>query len=246
MRLEYFKNSVGSKFNTSANGISMSEASPITVDVVSDVMCPWCFIGKRRLEAAIMSVPQLPVQVRWHPFQLDSTLPKSGKDRQQYLSDKFGGLERARAFYSQIEAAGQEEKIDFAFDAIKLSPNTLDCHRLILWSRSDNLQDEVVELLFRAYFLNGEDLSKSETLVRISAEAGMQSDLVEQLLETETDLDKVEAQIAKAQESGISGVPCFIIDGRFVLAGAEKAETIAAALLHAEETRTNPEAEFSG
>lgn len=223
----------------------MTETPPLTVDVVSDVMCPWCFIGKRRLEAALRSVPDLNVLVRWHPFQLDATLPKTGKDRQKYLSDKFGGLDRANAFYSQIRAAGQEEGIPFAFDAITLSPNTLDCHRLILWSNDDDLQDEVVERLFKAYFLEGQDLTKSETLVRISEEAGMQSDLVEQLLETETDLDKVTAQIENAQNSGITGVPCFIIDGRFVLAGAEKAETIAAALLHAEETRANPQAAIS-
>ena len=220
----------------------MSDMPPLTVDVVSDVMCPWCFIGKRRLEAALRSVPQLDVHVRWHPFQLDATLPKTGKDRQQYLSDKFGGLERAAAIYSNIKAAGLEEGIDFAFDDIKLSPNTLDCHRLILWSRADKLQDEVVERLFKAYFLDGEDLTKAETLVRISDEAGMESDLVEHLLGTETDLDKVEAGIQKAQESGVTGVPCFIIDGRFVLAGAEKPETIAAALMHADETRTNEDA----
>ncbi|MHA7772799.1 DsbA family oxidoreductase [Roseibium sp. M-1] len=219
----------------------MTDPAPLTVDVVSDVMCPWCYIGKRRLEAALRSVPQLNILVRWHPFQIDATLPKTGKDRKQYLSDKFGGLERADAFYSQIRAAGQEEGIPFAFEDIKLSPNTLDCHRLILWSKADDLQDEVVELLFKAYFLDGEDLTDPAVLVRISADAGMQSDLVEQLLETETDLDKVEAQIANAQTSGITGVPCFIIDGRFVLAGAEKAETIAAALLHAEETRANPQ-----
>ncbi|MEM5585187.1 MULTISPECIES: DsbA family oxidoreductase [unclassified Roseibium] len=223
----------------------MTTSAPLTVDIVSDVMCPWCYIGKRRLEAALRAVPQLDVLVRWHPFQLDSTLPKTGKDRQQYLSDKFGGLQSANAFYSQIGAAGHEEGIDFAFEDIALSPNTLDCHRLILWARDDDLQDEVVERLFKAYFLDGEDLTQSETLVRISREAGMQSDLVEQLLETETDLDKVEAQIASAQESGITGVPCFIIDGRFVLAGAEKAETIAAALVHAEETKTNPQAAAS-
>jgi predicted DsbA family dithiol-disulfide isomerase len=220
-------------------------SDPLTVDIVSDVMCPWCYIGKRRLEAALKSMPDLKVLVRWHPFQLDSTLPKHGKDRQQYLSDKFGGPERANTFYAQIKAAGQEEGIDFAFEKIALSPNTLDCHRLILWSRADDLQDEVTERLFKAYFIDGQDLTRSETLVRISREAGMQSDLVAQLLETETDLDKVEAQIANAQNSGITGVPCFIIDGRFVLAGAEKAETIAAALLHAEETRTNPEAALS-
>ncbi|WP_305985628.1 DsbA family oxidoreductase [Roseibium sp. MMSF_3544] len=224
----------------------MTTPSPITVDVVSDVMCPWCFIGKRRLEAALKSVPQLDVAVRWHPFQLDATLPKTGKDRKKYLSDKFGGMDQADTIYSRIKAAGQEEGIDFAFDDIKLSPNTLDCHRLILWSRADDLQDEVVERLFKAFFLDGEDLTKSETLVRISDEAGMQSDLVEQLLETETDLDKTEAQIERAQQSGITGVPCFIIDGRFVLAGAEKAETIAAALQHADETRTDSEAEQQG
>ncbi|WP_417709349.1 DsbA family oxidoreductase [Roseibium aggregatum] len=223
----------------------MTIPSALTVDVVSDVMCPWCFIGKRRLEAALKSVPQLDVLVRWHPFQLDATLPKSGKDRRQYLSDKFGGLDKADAFYTQIRAAGLEEGIDFAFEDITLSPNTLDCHRLILWSRDDDLQDEVVELLFKAYFLNGEDLTRSEVLVRIAEEAGMQSDLVEHLLGTETDLDKVEAQIANAHKSGITGVPCFIIDGRFVLAGAEKPETIAAALLHAEETRTDPQAAIS-
>jgi predicted DsbA family dithiol-disulfide isomerase len=226
-------------------GSLMTDVPPLTVDVVSDVMCPWCYIGKKRLDAAIRSVPQLNVQVRWHPFQLDATLPKAGKDRQQYLSDKFGGIERANAIYSQIKAAGLEEGIDFAFDAIKLSPNTLDCHRLILWSRADDLQNEVAERLFKAYFLDGEDLTKSETLVRISDEAGMESDLVEQLFETETDLDKILAGIQKAQESGVTGVPCFIIDGRFVLAGAEKAETLAAALIHAEETRTNEEAEIS-
>ncbi|WP_420415410.1 DsbA family oxidoreductase [Roseibium sp.] len=221
----------------------MSTSPAITVDVVSDVMCPWCYIGKRRLEAAIKQVPDLTVDVRWHPFQLDATLPKTGKDRQQYLSDKFGGLERAKQIYAQIEAAGREEGIPFAFDKIKLSPNTLDCHRLILWSRVDDVQNDVVERLFKAYFIDGEDLTQTDLLVRISDEAGMESDLVEQLYETVTDLDKIQAQIAKAQETGVTGVPCFIIDGRFVLAGAEKAETIAAALQHAEETRANPDAE---
>lgn len=220
----------------------MTDTAPLTIDIVSDVMCPWCFVGKRRLEAALRSVPQLSVVVRWHPFQLDASLPKTGKDRRQYLDDKFGGAARADAFYDQIRAAGREEGIPFAFEDIALSPNTLDCHRLILWANDDGLQDEVVERLFRAYFLDGEDLTRSETLVRISREAGMQSDLVEQLLETDTDLDKVLAQIETAQSSGITGVPCFIIDGRFVLAGAEKAETIAAALLHARETQTDPEA----
>lgn len=221
----------------------MTEDTPIAVDVVSDVMCPWCYIGKRRLEAALAQLPDIKVAVRWHPFQLDSTLPKEGKDRQAYLNDKFGGPERAEGIYARISDAGRQEGIDFAFDKIKVSPNTLDSHRLILWSRADDLQDEVVERLFKAYFQDGEDLTKPETLVKIADDAGMQSDLVDQLLETDSDLEKTKQQIARAQELGVTGVPCFIIDGRFVIAGAEKSETIAAAIRHAEETRTSdPEA----
>jgi len=219
----------------------MTAQAPITIDVISDVMCPWCYIGKRRLEAALRSVPDLPVEVRWHPYQLDETLPWEGKDRTQYLHDKFGGPERANAVYSQIAEAGAQEGIDFAFERIRVSPNTLDSHRLILWSRADNLQDEVVERLFKAYFIDGEDLTKSETLVRIADEAGMESDLVEQLLETDSDLKKTKTQIAQAHEMGVTGVPFFIIDGRFALSGAEKPETIAAALTHAQETQTSEE-----
>lgn len=216
----------------------MTNVEPIVIDVISDVMCPWCYVGKRRLEDALATLPDIAVSVRWHPFQLDSTLPKHGKDRQQYLSDKFGGPERAKSFYAQIQDAGREEGIDFAFDKITLSPNTLDSHRLILWARADDLQNEVVELLFKAYFLDGADLTKSETLVQVAQDAGMQSDLVEQLYETDSDLEKTRQQVARATEMGVTGVPCFIIDERFVLAGAEKAETLAAAIRHAEETRT--------
>ncbi|MEP0232471.1 DsbA family oxidoreductase [Roseibium sp.] len=220
----------------------MTSETPISVDVVSDVMCPWCYIGKRRLESALAQIPDVNVAVRWHPYQLDATLPKEGKDRQAYLTDKFG-VERAKSFYETIRQAGLEEGIHFAFDDIKLSPNTLDCHRLILWSRADDLQDEVVERLFQVFFLEGGDLTKSETLVKVAEDAGMQSDLVEQLLETDSDLEKTKQQVARAQELGVTGVPCFIIDGRFAIAGAEKSETLAAAIRHAEETRTNePEA----
>ncbi|WP_150525833.1 DsbA family oxidoreductase [Roseibium sediminis] len=217
----------------------MAEETAITVDVISDVMCPWCYIGKRHLEAALKTIPDVPVDVRWHPYQLDPTLPREGKDRTQYLSDKFGGIEKAREIYANIEAAGKAAGIPFAFDKIKLSPNTLDCHRLILWSKSDDVQDDVVERLFKAYFIDGEDLTKAETLVRISADAGMQSDLVEQLLETDSDMQKMVKQIEQAQEMGVTGVPCFIVDQRFALSGAEKPETLAAAILHAVETKTN-------
>ena len=217
----------------------MAEETAITVDVISDVMCPWCYIGKRHLEAALKTIPDVPVDVRWHPYQLDPTLPREGKDRTQYLSDKFGGIEKAREIYANIAAAAKAAGIPFAFEKIKLSPNTLDCHRLILWSKSDDVQDDVVERLFKAYFIDGEDLTKAETLVRISADAGMQSDLVEQLLETDSDMQKMVKQIEQAQDMGVTGVPCFIVDQRFALSGAEKPETLAAAILHSVETKTN-------
>jgi predicted DsbA family dithiol-disulfide isomerase len=220
----------------------MSELKPLVIDVISDVMCPWCYIGKKRLEKAIKSVPDIQVDVRWHPYQLDPTLPPEGKDRATYLNEKFGGAERAEAAYERVRQAGREEGIPFAFEKIEVSPNTLDAHRLILWSRSDDLQDDVVERLFHAYFVEGRNLAKSETLVQISAEAGMQSDLVEQLFETDSDLAKLKRQIDQASEMGVTGVPFFIIDGRFALAGAEDPATIAAALQHAEATRSDEDA----
>ncbi|ADZ70658.1 DsbA family oxidoreductase [Polymorphum gilvum] len=221
----------------------MSDKSPLVVDVISDVMCPWCFIGKRRLEAAIRAVPDLAIEVRWHPYQLDPSLPKEGKDRKTYLDEKFGGPQRAEAAYERVRQAGRDEGIPFAFEKISVSPNTLDSHRLILWSRADNLQNEVVERLFQVYFVEGGDLSKSETLVEVARDTGMESDLVEQLLETDSDLDKMQRQIAQAGEMGVTGVPCFIIDGRFAIIGAEPADTIAAALRHADETRAESPAE---
>ncbi|MEH0072564.1 DsbA family oxidoreductase [Pannonibacter sp. Pt2-lr] len=174
-------------------------------------------------------------------FQLDPALPHQGKDREAYLNEKFGGPAKAAAIYDRVSAAGAEEGISFAFNKIRVSPNTLDSHRLILWSRADGLQDDVVERLFRAYFVEGRDLSKASTLVDISAEAGMESDLVAQLLETDSDLAKLRSQIEQAGGMGVTGVPFFIIDGRFAIAGAESPETIAAALLHADATRTADE-----
>ena len=215
----------------------MAETQPLHIDIISDVMCPWCYIGKRRLEKAIASVPDIPVALRWLPFQLDPTLPKDGKDRQAYLSDKFGGAERAEAVYAPIRAAGQQEGIPFAFEKITKSPNTLDCHRLILWSRADGLQNEMAERLFQLYFLEGADLTDPKVLILASADVGMMSDLVEELLPTTSDIDKIQKDLDQAQAVGVTGVPAFIIDERFMIMGAEKAETIAAAIRHAHETK---------
>lgn len=205
----------------------------ITIDVVSDVMCPWCYIGKRRLEKAMTLVSDLAVDVRWRPFQLDPTLPPEGKDRQTYLNEKFGGAERAAGIYENIRQAGETEDLDFHFERIERSPNTLDSHRLIRWAASAGCQDAVVERLFQAYFVDGADLTDRETLLAIAAECGMEREVVANLLAGDTDLDRTRSEIAQAQQIGVTGVPCFIIDNRYAVMGAETATTLANAMRQA-------------
>ena len=140
----------------------------ITIDVVSDVMCPWCYIGKRRLEKALARVEDVDIDIRWRPFQLDPSLPPEGRDRKQYLENKFGGPERAQQIYSSIENAGKDENIDFKFSAIKVSPNTIDAHRVIRWSMNEgkDVHDRLVERLFQVFFLEGGHIGKHEVLVQ--------------------------------------------------------------------------------
>lgn len=216
----------------------MSKPAPIVIDVISDVMCPWCFIGKRRLEKALMMLPESSVQVQWHPYQLDATIPKEGKDRKKYLADKFGGAERAKEIYANVINAGADEDIPFDFDAITKSPNTIDSHRLIRWARSEGMQDAMVEELFRLYFIDGADLTDTQTLVDAAERAGLNSTLISELLNSDQDVKEVEADVVRAHEIGVTGVPFFVIDGRFAVAGAENPETLAAAIRHAEETKT--------
>jgi predicted DsbA family dithiol-disulfide isomerase len=205
----------------------------ISVDVISDVVCPWCFIGKRRLEKALAQVPDLAVEVRWRPYQLAPELPASGIPRDDYLTAKFGSLERSREMFARIEAVGADEGIPFAFDRIKVSPNTLDAHRLVLWARSGKAQDAVVEALFRAYFIEGRNLSDRETLIAIGAAHGLEAPLLTELYGTDADVERTQREIASAQRIGVTGVPFFIIAERYGIAGAESAETIAAALRQA-------------
>lgn len=196
----------------------MSATTPITVDVVSDVMCPWCYIGKRRLEKALAASP-VPIQVRWLPFQLDPTLPEGGKDRQTYLREKFG--ERAGDFYARIEATGAEEGIAFAFDKIAVSPNTLDAHRVARWAAAEDREDAVVEALFRAYFIDGRNLADRAELAKIAGEACMDAETVAARLATDEDVAEVTALIRRAGEIGVTGVPTFIVGNRYAVVGAQ-------------------------
>lgn len=212
-------------------------SKPVSIDVVSDVMCPWCYIGKRRLEKALELIGNLDTTVRWRPFQLDATLPVEGKDRQTYLDEKFGGADRATQIYANIRQAGETEGLDFQFDKITRSPNTLDCHRLIRWAQAANVQDDVVESLFKAYFVDGADLTDHGTLLGIAEACGMDRDLVQRLLGEDADLDKTQAEIREAQQLGVTGVPCFIIDNRYAVMGAEAATTLANAIMRAANER---------
>ncbi|MEO1065783.1 MAG: DsbA family oxidoreductase [Pseudomonadota bacterium] len=213
----------------------------LTVDVVSDVMCPWCYIGKRRLEQALELAPDINVEIRWRPFQLDGTIPEGGMSRQEYLSNKFGGDERARQVYSQIEEAGEAEELPFAFDLIQKSPNTLNAHRLIHWSQSTGHQNALVERLFKLFFVEGADIGDKSVLADAAEEVGMERDVVERLLSGDADKKEVEAAIAQAQQMGVTGVPCFIIDQKYAVMGAQQPETLAQAFQQAMAEKTAAE-----
>ena len=209
----------------------------VNVDVVSDVMCPWCYIGKRRLEQALQQIDGIDVQIQWRPFQLDPTLPPEGRDRKEYLENKFGGPERAQEIYSRIETAGKAEGLDFDFKSIGVSPNTLDAHRVIRWAANEgeDVQDRLVEILFRKFFMEGENVGDHGVLVGAAQDAGMQGEIVAALLATDEDKELVEREIAVAQQMGVTGVPCFIIDNTYAVTGAQQPEQIAAAIKQAAE-----------
>lgn len=205
------------------------QTKPITLDIVSDVMCPWCYIGKRRLEQAIELAGNISVEIRWRPFQLDASIPKGGMSRSEYLSNKFGGEEQAKQIYAQIEEAGETENLPFAFDLIEKSPNTLNAHRLIRWSQSTGTQNALVEILFRMFFIEGADIGDETVLADAAEEAGMEREVVERLLSGDSDMEEVKADIAQAQRMGVTGVPCFIIDEKYAVMGAQQPETLAQA-----------------
>ena len=215
---------------------------PIAIDVISDVVCPWCYIGKRRLEAALtlweQAHPGEPPTVIWHPFELNPTMARSGMDRQQYLADKFGGPERAKQIYARVEAAGAEVGIPFAFDRMQIQPNTTQAHRLIAWATASGRQGDLVEALFRGYFLEQSDLTSDAVLAGIAASAGLDGEAALAFLGTTEGAEEVRAEEAAAQRMGVSGVPFFVIDQRFGLSGAQPEREIVAALEEALATAT--------
>lgn len=214
------------------NEAAGSPTGQVQIDVVSDVMCPWCYIGQKRLDKAVASLPDVPVDIRWRPFQLDPTLPPGGKDRKTYLSEKFGGEEKARSIYANIKSAGNAEDIAFDFDAIAVSPNTLDAHRLIRWAGAlgGAVQDKVVRRLFALFFEQGANIGQHDVLIGVAGDCGMDASIVESLLATDADVEAVRSEIATANRMGISGVPCFVIDNKYAVMGAQDPGALADAI----------------
>ena len=205
----------------------------LTIDVISDVICPWCFIGKRRLEKALAGRP---ATVRWHPFQLNPDMPREGIDRKEYRIRKFGSWERSLELDAQVAAAGRGEGIAFDFDRMARTPNTLDAHRIIWLAGERGVQDAVVEALFLAYFTDGRDLSDRATLAEVAAGAGLDRDEVVELLEGDKGLDVVRAGEEQARRIGVSGVPFFVVNGKVALSGAQPPEMFRQAFEQAGET----------
>ena len=207
----------------------------VTVDVVSDVVCPWCFIGKKRIEQAIALKPDIPVTLRFHPYFLNDWIPREGISREQYLITKFGSVERYAQIAERVKAAAAEEGLVYAPDKISRQPNTTDCHRLILWaSKSDN-EARMKQRLMELYFTEGGDLTNNDVLAQAAADVGLDRAEISRLLTTEQDVDIVGQQAQAAKESGIDGVPCFIFGGVLAVSGAQAPDYLAGAIERAAE-----------
>ena len=204
----------------------------IKIDVVSDVVCPWCYIGKRRLEKAIEQLKgQIDVEVEFHPFELNPDMPKEGKNQKEHLTNKFGGADRYKQITSNVTKVAAEEGLKFNFDKQEVSPNTRDAHRIIRYAKSEGKQAATKEAFLKAFFEEGIDLSKKENLLTIATTAGLDSMKVSSLLSSDEGLVEVELEERMNAQRGISGVPYFIINNKYGVSGAQPTEVFQKALL---------------
>ncbi|MDP1628064.1 DsbA family oxidoreductase [Parvibaculum sp.] len=195
------------------------------LDIVSDTVCPWCYIGKKRLDEALQIHGGEGISLVWRPFQLDASIPEGGVDRKAYMEKKFG-TEKARTAGNTIREFGEAVGIDFRFEKIERSPNTLDSHRLIRWAGTAGCQNEMVDILFRRYFEDGEDIGSHDVLADAATEAGMDADIVRDLLLKDADKELIRQEDMLARQMGISGVPSFVVNSKWVMVGAQEPETL--------------------
>jgi len=197
------------------------------INVSFDLICPWCYIGKRRLQRALGLRPAFTAELHWHPFLLNPTMPREGEDHKGYLLNKFGSEARVRRLLGAIETTGQSEEISFNFDDIETTPNTVDAHRLVRYAHEFGQDETVVEALFRAYFSEGRDIGSMSELCAIGCSVGLDGQAVQAHLESSTDIAWVQDQNEVSHRLGINGVPCFLINDEMALQGAHPAEIIA-------------------
>lgn len=218
----------------------MAAKLEIRIDVVSDVVCPWCYVGSKRLQQALAGLPDVVAEVHWRPFQLDPTIPAEGMDRKTYMRNKFGSDDaRLKAMHDRLIESTRDAGIPFAFDRIKVAANTLDAHRLIRWAggQGQAVQDRVVRALFKANFEDGRNIGDNAVLTEIAGECGMDVAVVSALLPTDADREEVRQEIAQAQRMGVTGVPCFLLENKYAVMGAQPTEALADAIRQVAEAK---------
>jgi len=193
----------------------------VTLDILSDPVCPWCWIGWTNLARAMESRPGHNLAIAWHPFQLNPDMPAGGMDRATYLEAKFGGRDRAATVYARVEEAAAAAGLDIAWDRITRMPNTLDAHRLIHWAGIEGRQTPIATALFRAYWREGQDIGNADVLADVAGLAGMDRAMVATLLTGDADRDEIAARDAHARARGVTGVPTFVVASAHAVVGAQ-------------------------
>jgi predicted DsbA family dithiol-disulfide isomerase len=208
----------------------MSTLKPLQIDIVSDVVCPWCYIGKRRIENAMALAPGVPVEVHWRPFFLNPWVPREGIDRDTYLETKFGSVEAYNGIAGRVVAAAREEGLLYRPELVKRQPNTIDCHRLIHWAEAQGKSAAMKQRLMELYFKEGGDLTDSNVLAQAAADCGLDADDVRKRLASDEDVELISARAKDASDKGISGVPTVVCAGKYAVSGAQPAEQLARAI----------------
>src|ERR1700742_926531 len=216
--------------SASQGGRPMSTLKPLKIDIVSDVVCPWCYIGKRRIENALALVPDVPVEVHWRPFFLNPWVPREGISGDEYLTAKFGSPEAYKGIAGRVVAAAGEEGLSYHPELVKRQPNTIDCHRLVHWAEAQGKAADIKQRLMELYFRDGGDLTDINVLVQAAADIGLDADDVRKRLASDEDVELISGQAQEAPDKGISGVPTFVFAQKYAVSGAQPADLLARAI----------------
>ena len=208
----------------------MNALKPLKIVIVSDVVCPWCYIGKKRIEDALALVPDVPVELNWRPFFLNPWVPREGISREQYLTTKFGSVEAYKGIAGRVVAAAGEEGLTYRPELVQRQPNTIDCHRLIHWAEAIGKAPEMKQRLMELYFRDGGDLTDVNVLVQAAADVGLDADDVRRRLATNEDVALISAQAQDAADKGISGVPTYVFAQKYAVSGAQDPNLLARAI----------------